>query len=118
MSWGDYEGCTIDELRERHGSAFTANERRGLDFSPPGGESPRAVAARLASFLHDMGDGSAPAVIVAHKGLLRASIVLACGWDMLGAPPVTIEDDVGLLHGLAADGRLSFLRSVPLLTPS
>ena len=39
MDWGDWEGSTLDELRDTHGAAFDQNEARGLDFRPPGGEA-------------------------------------------------------------------------------
>lgn len=114
MGWGGYEGATLAELRQRHGDALAENEARGLDFRPPQGESPREVAARLAGFLRDLaveGDGR---LVVAHRGILRASLVLAFGWDMLGRPPVRIVDDVAMEHELASDGGLAFVRSVGL----
>ena len=49
--WGHWEGRTLAELRQRHGGEMAALEARGLDFRPPGGESPRDVQARLASWL-------------------------------------------------------------------
>src|SRR6476659_3277230 len=47
MDWGAWEGYTHDELRERCGDEFTRNAARGLDFRPPGGESPRDVVVRV-----------------------------------------------------------------------
>jgi probable phosphoglycerate mutase len=114
MAWGGYEGETLADLRRRLGQSLADEEARGLDFRAPGGESPREVAARLASFLRDAGRTAGDMVVVAHKGILRASIVLALGWDMLGKPPVAIRDDWAFLHRLAPDGRLSFDRAVHL----
>ena len=59
------------------------------------------------------GDGD-DAVIVAHKGILRASLVLACGWQMLGKPPVRHEPDRALMHRVDAAGDLTFEAVVPL----
>lgn len=114
MRWGGYEGATLAELRRRHGGALAENEARGLDFRPPDGESPREVAARLASFLRDIAVEGEDRLVVAHRGILRASLVLAFGWDMLGRPPVRIVDDVALEHGLDSTGSLAFVRSVGL----
>lgn len=114
MRWGGYEGATLAELRRRHGDALAENEARGLDFRPPGGESPREVAARLAGCLRDIAVEGKDRLVVAHRGILRASLVLAFGWDMLGKPPVRIVDDVALEHELDSDGGLAFVRSVGL----
>jgi hypothetical protein len=35
MSWGDWEGFTLAELRETHGDMYAQNEARGLDFRAP-----------------------------------------------------------------------------------
>mgnify|MGYP003694664723 CR=1 FL=1 len=51
MDWGEWEGFDLDELRRRHGEAFARNEAAGLDFRPPGGESPREVRDRVMSWL-------------------------------------------------------------------
>lgn len=118
MAWGSYEGETLAELRRRHGPAFADVEARGLDLRAPGGESPREVSMRLSAFLAEAARGIGDLVIVAHKGILRASIVLAFGWDMLGKPPVAIEDDRALLHHLDPGGGLSFDRVVPLRAAS
>ena len=116
MAWGAYEGETLGELRRRHGPVMADDEARGLDFRAPGGESPREVAARLASFLRDAAAGTADIIVVAHKGILRAAIVLAFGWDMLGKPPVAIRDDRAMQCRLSPDGRLTFDRIVELRT--
>jgi broad specificity phosphatase PhoE len=51
MDWGAWEGRTHDELRAQFGEEFTRNERLGLDFRPPGGESPRDVVTRVTRWL-------------------------------------------------------------------
>lgn len=118
MSFGAYEGRRLRDLREELGDALVENEIRGLDFLPPGGESPRQVAARFQSFLQDVCGIAGDIVVIAHKGILRASLVLACGWQMLGKPPVPIEDDVALVHQLYADGSLVLVSRLPLRAPA
>lgn len=88
MDWGAWEGRTRRELSESLGSDFRENETRGLDFLPPGGESPRMVQARLSPFLADVAKAGKPTVAVTHRGVIRAAIALAAGWDFMGKPPV------------------------------
>lgn len=88
MDWGGYEGQTLAELRARHGAAFAANEDRGLDLQPPGGESPRQVQQRLLPWLRSL---PADAGAVTHKGVIRAMLALAFDWPMLGRAPVRLD---------------------------
>ena len=116
MRWGAYEGRRLAELRDKLGNAFVDNERLGLDFRPPDGETPREVAARLADFLRDAaasGDDH-DLLLVAHKGVMRAALVMTLGWDMRGKPPVRYDPERALLLSMAADGTASFLASEPL----
>jgi broad specificity phosphatase PhoE len=103
MDWGTWEGHTLAGLRAEAPAATAANEARGLDFRPEGGESPREVRARLASLLADLTD--ARAVWVTHKGVIRAAVSLATGWDMRGKPPLRITSDAALVLRGDASGR-------------
>jgi probable phosphoglycerate mutase len=42
-------------------------------------------------------------VAVTHKGVLRAVLAAATGWDMTGKPPIRLRD--GALHQFAIDAR-------------
>ena len=53
-------------------------------------------------------------VIVTHKGVLRASLVLALAWDMRGKPPVRYDPERALIHDLGPSGELTFVASIPL----
>jgi probable phosphoglycerate mutase len=75
--------------------AMVANEALGLDFRPPGGESPREVRARLESLFADLTDELV--VCVTHKGVIRAALSLATGWDMLAKPPLRLADHEALI---------------------
>jgi broad specificity phosphatase PhoE len=101
MHWGDWEGCRIADLRREGGAAMAANEARGLDFCPPGGESPRDVQARLMPLLAEL---TRPTIIVTHKGVLRAAYALASGWDMTGRPLVRLLDGCAHEYLLEAGG--------------
>lgn len=114
MAWGSYEGRRLDELRQRLGPAFTDAESLGLDFRPPGGESPREVAARLGSLVADLAADGRDRVVIAHKGILRAALVLSTGWDMLGPPPVRYDPERALVLELESGAAPRLVAAVPL----
>jgi probable phosphoglycerate mutase len=87
MSWGEWEGSRLAELRAELGAAMAARERMGLDFRAPSGESPREVAARLGHYLSRLAAAGKPVAAVTHKGVIRALLSLATGWDMRDKPP-------------------------------
>jgi probable phosphoglycerate mutase len=90
MDWGAWEGSRLDDLHARLGEEFTGNAARGLDFQPPGGERPRDVVSRVARWLDGVAVHERPLVAVTHNGVLRALLVLATEWNMLGKPPVKL----------------------------
>ncbi len=82
MSFGVWEGFTVERLRATGGELFATAEAAGLDFHPPGGESPRMAMARLSRWSSSLGE---PVVAVSHKAAIRALLALATGWNMLAA---------------------------------
>ncbi|MDH3469222.1 MAG: histidine phosphatase family protein, partial [Gammaproteobacteria bacterium] len=84
MSWGEWEGESLCNLRDRYGESMTQNESLGLDFYPPGGESPRMVQDRIKPWLEFVGNLNYPVGAVTHRGVIRAVTALATGWDMTG----------------------------------
>lgn len=112
MDWGGYEGRTLAELRTEYGAAFAANEDRGLDLQPPGGESPRQVQQRLLPWLRSLpGDAGA----VTHKGVIRAVLALAFDWPMLGRAPVRLDWHCLQEFSITEDGRPSLVAAnIPL----
>lgn len=101
MAWGKWEGQRLDELRKALGAAMTENEAKGLDFRPPGGESPREVQARLQPLLAEI---DAPTIFVTHKGVLRALFALATGWTMKEKPPQKLLDGRAHAFEVSASG--------------
>ncbi|HEU4440526.1 MAG TPA: histidine phosphatase family protein [Burkholderiales bacterium] len=93
MDWGEWQGESFVALRERLGEEMRANEARGLDFRPPGGESPRLVLARVKTWLKDVAQAGEPTLAVTHRGVIRALFAEATGWDMRGKPPARLEWD-------------------------
>ncbi len=115
MRWGAWEGQRLEELRARHGADMAANEARGLDFRPPGGESPRDLRERLTPWLAEIAAAGTDRIAVAHKGLIRALYTLASGWDMTGKPPEKLLSGRGHLFALDASGQPSCERmNIPL----
>jgi broad specificity phosphatase PhoE len=115
MHWGDWEGEILKPLRKRLGDEMRDNESRGLDFRPPGGESPRDVQQRLQPWLRDIASAGQDTAAVVHKGIIRCVYALACDWDMRGECPVDFA--WGSLHQfeLSADGDLlNTYESIPL----
>jgi probable phosphoglycerate mutase len=116
MSFGAWEGRTIADLRESVGASFLAEEDKGLDFQPPGGESPRSVMNRLAGWTKEVAEQGAPVVAVAHKAAIRALLALATGWDMMGRPPVKLDWRSAHFFLAEPDGKVRLDRpNVPLV---
>jgi probable phosphoglycerate mutase len=115
MDWGAWEGRTLAGLRAQFGAEFTRLERCGLDFRPPGGESPRDVLARVARWLDVAARSDRPLHAVTHNGVLRALYACATGWDMTEKPPVKLRP--ASLHRFAVERgpRVTLLEcNVPL----
>ena len=106
MDWGAWEGRRLAELRAELGPEMAENEARGLDFLPPGGESPRMVQRRLAPWLENIARRGRPTVAVAHRGVIRALYAAAAGWDMLERPPRALSSPAAHLFEVAAGGQL------------
>jgi broad specificity phosphatase PhoE len=88
MDWGEWEGERLADLRERLGDVIAQNEARGLDFTPPGGESPRMVLHRVRQWLREV---SMPTLAITHRGVIRVVLAAATGWDMRGKPPIKLD---------------------------
>jgi broad specificity phosphatase PhoE len=104
MDWGEWQGESLAALRERLGEEMRANEARGLDFRPPGGESPRLVLARLKPWLKEVAQAGAPTLAVTHRGVIRALLAEATGWDMRGKPPARLDWSAVQLFSLDEEG--------------
>jgi probable phosphoglycerate mutase len=113
--WGEWEGRKLDELRNCFGLEMKEMEARGLDFRPPGGESPRDAQARLRPWLASFAAAGRPGVAVCHKGVIRAIAALASGWDMTGPPPEKLRAQMAHRFRIDAAGRPAIERlNLPL----
>jgi probable phosphoglycerate mutase len=104
MDWGGWEGEPLAALRERRGKEMRENEARGLDFTPPGGESPRRVLERIRSWLSEVAQKNLPTLAVTHRGVIRAILAEATGWDMRGKAPAKLEWQAAHFFVLDAKG--------------
>ncbi len=107
MSFGIWEGRTLADLRADGGESFAAAEAAGLDFQPPGGESPRTTMARLAGWTAALRE---PVVAVSHKAAIRALLALATGWNMLGRPPHKLDWRSVHFFVASGDGKVAIDR--------
>jgi probable phosphoglycerate mutase len=115
MDWGEWEGFDLHTLRERHGDAFARNEAAGLDFRPPGGESPRDVRDRVVRFLAASATAHRALIVVSHKGVLRAVLSAATRWDMTAKAPLRLRRDAVHWFTVGADGQIEVLQcNLPL----
>jgi broad specificity phosphatase PhoE len=113
MDWGEWEGRRGVDLRAAAPAALARSESQGIDLRPPGGESPRDVCARLQTLAAELAADPSPVVAVCHKGVIRAALALATGWEMRSEPPLRLGRDQALALVCHADGRLQ-LRPPPL----
>lgn len=105
MHWGEWQGESLAALRARLGEEMRANEARGLDFTPPGGESPRQVFSRLKSWLEEVAESGKPTLAITHRGVIRAIFAAASGWDLRGKPPAKLDWEAVHIFSLDRQGR-------------
>ncbi|MGH6946215.1 MAG: histidine phosphatase family protein, partial [Kiloniellales bacterium] len=106
MDWGAWEGRRLGALRAADPAGMAAEEARGLDLTPPGGESPRRVQERLKPLLLRLAVEDRPTAAVSHKGVIRALYALASGWDMVSRPQAKLRVQCLHVFLLERDGRL------------
>ena len=91
MDWGEWEGETRASVVTAHAGGAARNEARGPDFRPPGGESPREVQARVIEWARSVARSPSNVVAITHKGVIKATLGLARGWDLTGKDPVRLD---------------------------
>jgi probable phosphoglycerate mutase len=106
MDWGAWEGRRAADLRAEAPDELAGYEALGLDLRPPAGECPREVCGRLQALAADLATDGTPVVAVCHKGVIRAALALATGWDMRTAPPLRLARDQALALVCEPGGRL------------
>lgn len=110
MDWGAWEGFSSAELADKYGDEFHNRAARGIDLRPHDGESPREVRARVAGWLKRVAASGRPTGAVTHQGVIRATISLATGWDMINKPPYKMDWASVHLFSLMPDGGVEIAR--------
>lgn len=93
MNWGQWEGHTLAELNQQTPEILAREEARGMDLTPPEGETPRQVLQRVSDWaeLLSLQDSEQRFGCICHKGIIRAVYAAASGWNMLGKPPHKLD---------------------------
>jgi len=83
LDFGDGEGLTAEEMRERFPGPFAAFRTDPVAHYLPGGEDPAEAARRFVACLHDIADTQPDGrvLVVAHATIIRLALSL-----LLGAP--------------------------------
>jgi probable phosphoglycerate mutase len=91
ISYGEWEGFTLPEIQARDPGVLQRRDRDKWDFRPPGGESYREVAERVAAWYATVRRDT---VLAAHGGVARA---LMANLHILPEEEATHAD---ILHGV------------------
>ncbi len=87
ISFGEWEGRTWKELRTSEPDLYAARKRDCWHFTPPGGESYAAVAARVRPLLEGL---TRDTLVVSHGGVARAVLTLLSRVATHEAPHIDI----------------------------
>jgi len=91
LSFGDWEGFTLEEVRARDPGGIAARERDKWRFVPPHGESYQMLSTRIGAWRETIGERT---IAVAHGGGARTLIALAGIAPPETAPAMSIEQGV------------------------
>lgn len=88
LTFGAWEGMTWKEVRKSEPQLATLRERDKWNYAPPGGgESYAMLADRVRPILDDL---TRETVLVAHGGVARAFLAVACGVSTRHAASIDI----------------------------
>lgn len=90
ISFGDWEGFTLAELRERQGALVAARERDKWGFLPPNGESYAILLDRIDAWLATL---ERPTFAVSHGGVGRVVRARLLGADRAKAVAAHFPQD-------------------------
>jgi len=111
QDWGEWTGRMLRDLRREFPGAVEAQEARGWDFRPPGGESRREVLARALPAIAAAARGrdGERILLVTHLGVIKIVLNHLEGSPFLPAEPVPVAKRA--LHLLRLDTQLSILKA-------
>lgn len=88
MSWGDWEGRKALDLKADPACDHRDIEQWGWSYTPPAGESPAGVRARVVPWADALRRDT---VAVCHIGVMRVLLAHATGWNFDGPAPFRIK---------------------------
>jgi broad specificity phosphatase PhoE len=98
ISYGSWEGLTLPEVEAHEPGVLARREREKWDFTPPGGESYRQVAKRVAEWYASL---TRDTVVIAHGGVGRS---LMANFHILPEEEAThAEVGQGVVYVFSAD---------------
>jgi len=108
LDFGEWEGRRWDAIGRRQSDAWAEAVWR---VAPPGGETYRALHARVGAALAQIRAGDVQcAALVAHAGPIRAALVHCLRWDEESFPETPLDyGGIALLRGSEGDWQLEFL---------
>ncbi|MBI6942835.1 histidine phosphatase family protein [Pseudomonas putida] len=90
ISFGAWEGMTLQEVSQRMPEAFDAYETDPFAFIPMGGESYQQASVRVADFLRSVSEDT---VLVTHAGVIRVLLSLMAKVEHRAATQLVIPQD-------------------------
>ncbi|GGB51645.1 phosphoglycerate mutase [Roseibium aquae] len=90
ITFGDWEGHTLEELALTEPALVAARARDKWGFTPPNGESYAMLTGRISNWLTTV---SEPSIVVAHGGVFRVMRALLEGLDTTVAPKLDVPQD-------------------------
>lgn len=88
MDWGQWEGQRAADLYDHPDHDYRHVDDWGWHYTPPGGESPDALRARLTPWIAGLNRDT---VAICHIGVMRVMLALATDWHFNGPPPFQVK---------------------------
>ena len=101
MDWGQWEGKRGVDLKADPASRFRDIEDWGWGYTPPDGESPADLRARLIPWAEGLRRDT---VAVCHIGVMRVLLAHAMGWDFSGPAPFQVKRNRLYILQITPDG--------------
>ena len=104
IGFGAWEGKRGADLLADPASGYVHIEHWGWHKHPPGGESPWEVWQRVRPALAEIAAAGKPALLVAHRALMRVILARAWGWNYDSPEPFKIKQQRIYPMTLGPDG--------------
>ena len=89
--YGEWSGKLKDDNHRSVGEQQFLAIRRGWDSAPPGGESLKETAARVAEYLDNIPESTLPIIFVCHGNTIRAASVIFG----INTPETVVDWEIG-----------------------